>query len=293
MPGAKQRPGDTYRDPDESATYSVMAADSIETTDNTSALGEIVVRGRLMDLHGEKLAGFVQTYRVWRGSRVLVIDVEIDPLAELKVDPWNSYYCCRFAWAEEAADLFRTVNETRQPASAQRFESPHYIEIAGAKNSTTILTGGLPFHRRHEARMLDSILISRGETQRKFRLGIGIDLTHPMLDAISLLAPPVIIPAAGQPTSGASGWLFHIDARNVVATHWEPVVEGTTVSGFRVRLLETAGRPANLTLSAFRAVKSARQVDFRGEPVTDCTITEGKIKVDLPAHGWIETVANW
>ncbi|MEX2025883.1 MAG: hypothetical protein WEH44_01260, partial [Pirellulaceae bacterium] len=36
MPGAKQRPGDTHRDPDEAATYSVMAADAIETTASTA-----------------------------------------------------------------------------------------------------------------------------------------------------------------------------------------------------------------------------------------------------------------
>jgi alpha-mannosidase len=293
IPGPKQRPGDTFRDPDETATYTVMAADALDVTCATTAMGEIVVRGRLLDLHGEKLAGFVQTYRVWRGSRVLQIDVELDPLAELKPDPWSSYFCCRFAWADETAELFRTVNETRQSASGQRFESPHYIEIAAEKHTTTILTGGLPFHRRHESRMLDTLLISRGETQRKFRLGIGMDLTHPMLEAVSLLSPPVVVPAAAPPTSGTSGWLFHIDARNVIATHWEPIADGTSVSGFRVRLLETAGRPANLSLSAFRPVKSARQVDFRGEPAGDCTVTDGKIRVDLPAHGWTEVLASW
>jgi alpha-mannosidase len=293
MPGPKQRPGDTFRDPDETATYSVMAADSLEVTCATTAMGEIVVRGRLVDLHGKEQAGYTQIYRVWRGSRVLQVEVELDPIAELKPDPWNSYYCCRFAWADEAADLFRVVNETRQPASGQRFESPHYIEIAANKHTTTILTGGLAFHRRHESRMLDTPLISRGETQRKFRLGIGMDLTHPMLDAISLLSPPLVVQGAAQPTSGTSGWLFHIDARTVIATNWEPLVEGTNVTGFRVRLLETAGRPANLTLSAFRAVKSAQQIDFRGQPSGDCTVDGGKIRADLPAHGWTELLASW
>src|SRR4030095_7217212 len=68
MPGPKQKPGDTYRDPDESASYSVMAADSLEVTAATTTLGEITARGRLLDLQGRKLAGFVQKYRVWRGS---------------------------------------------------------------------------------------------------------------------------------------------------------------------------------------------------------------------------------
>src|SRR5678815_1769652 len=129
---------------------------------------------------------------VWRGSRVLTVDIELDPIEEPKADPWNSYFCCRFAWGDETSDLFRTVNETRQPASGQRFEAPHYIEMVNPKNTTAILTGGLPFHRRHEHRMLDSLLITRGETERKFRVGIGIDLTHPMLDAMSLLTPPIV-----------------------------------------------------------------------------------------------------
>ncbi len=292
MPGPKQKPGDTYRDPDETARYSVMAADSVEVTIATTALGEITTRGRLLNLDGEKLAGFVQKYRVWRGSRVLTVDIELDPVEETKSDPWNSYYCCRFAWGDETSDLFRTANETRQPASGQRFEAPHYIEMINPKNSTTILTGGLPYHRRHEHRMLDSLLITRGERQRKFRVGIGIDLTHPMLDAIGLLSPLVVVPGIQRPTS-ASGWLFHLDSRNVVATHWEPLMEDGKVTGFRTRLLETAGRPAGLTLSAFKPVGSAERMDFLGQRMDQCQVLDGKIKLDLAAHEFVEVVGRW
>ncbi len=291
MPGPKQKPGDTYRDPDETARYSVMAADSVEVTTATTALGEITTRGRLLDQEGQKLAGFVQKYRVWRGSRVLIVDIELDPVEEPKADPWNSYYCCRFAWGDETSDLFRTVNETRQPASGQRFEAPHYIEMVNPKNSTTILTGGLPFHRRHEHRMLDSLLITRGETGRKFRVGIGIDLTHPMLDAISLHTSPIVVPSPAL--ASASSWLFHLDSRNVVATHWEPLVEDQKVTGFRVRLLETAGRPAALTLSAFKPVGAAERVDFLGQRLEECKIDDGKVKLDLAAHEFAEVVGRW
>jgi alpha-mannosidase len=291
MPGVKQKPGDTYRDPDETARYSVMAADGVEVTAATTALGEITTRGRLLDLEGKKLAGFVQKYRVWRGSRVLTVDIELDPVEEPKADPWNSYFCCRFAWGDETSDLFRTANETRQPASGQRFEAPHYIEMLNPKNSTTILTGGLPFHRRHEHRMLDSLLITRGETERKFRVGIGIDLTHPMLDALSLLTPPIVVPSPA-PTS-ASSWLFHLDSRNVVATHWEPLVEDGKITGFRVRLLETAGRPAGLTLSAFKPVGLVERVDFLGKRLDQCQVQGGKIKLDMAAHEFVEVVGRW
>src|SRR5438094_7482784 len=87
MPGAKQKPGDSYRDPDESAVYSVMAADSVETTIATTTLGEIVTRGRLLDANGKKVAGFVQPYRLWRGSRVLHLQVELDEIEEPRADP--------------------------------------------------------------------------------------------------------------------------------------------------------------------------------------------------------------
>jgi len=293
LPAPKQRPGDTHRDPDEAALYSVMAADSIETTIATTALGEIVTRGRLLDQHGNKLAGFSQTYRLWRGSRVLHASIELDPVEEPKADPWNSYYCLRFAWPDELAELFRTVNETRQAASEKRFESPHYVEIAGEKTSTTILTGGLAFHRRHEERMLDTLLVTRGERQRKFRFGIGVDLVHPLHEAIGIFTPPVIVPNVPQPASGSSGWLLHMSSRNVIATSLSPLEENGRIAGFCARLLETAGRPANLAITAFRPVKSASTVDFLDQPLGDCQIDDGKIKLDLSAHEWVQVVARW
>jgi alpha-mannosidase len=293
LPGAKQKPGDTYRDPDESAVYSVMAADSIDTTIATTTLGEIVTRGRLLDANGQRLAGFVQTYRLWRGSRVLQVEVELDPAEEPRADPWNSYYCCRFAWPDELAELNRSLNETRAPVNEKKFESPHFVEISDGKNTTTILTAGLPFHRRHEERMLDTLLFTRGERQRKFRFGIGIDVAHPINDSIGLLTPPIVLPDVPRPASGATGWFIHLSSRNVIATSISPLCEGTRVTGFRARLLETAGRPANLAITAFREIKSAASCDFSDNTIAELTIDSGKAKLDLAAHEWVEIIARW
>jgi alpha-mannosidase len=293
MPGPKQKPGDTYRDPDETAVYSVMAADEVTTTVATTAMGEMLVRGRLLDLHGNRLAGFVQTYRIWRGSRVLEVEIELDPAEEPRADPWNSYYCCRFAWADETAELFRTVHMTRQPTSVKQFEAPHYIDIATDKNNTTIFTGGLPFHRRHEFRMLDSLLITRGERARRFKIGIGVDVPHPLQEAVALLQPRMTVDGAAEPRSGASGWLLHVDARNIIATAWEPLVEGGRVAGYRARLLETVGRGVNATLSCFRSVRAAERVDALGTKIGDCEVVDGKVKVDIVEHEWVEVVARF
>ncbi|QDU28611.1 hypothetical protein ETAA8_37140 [Anatilimnocola aggregata] len=293
LPGAAQKPGDTYRDPDETAVYSVMAADEVKVTMSTTALGEIVCTGRLLDRDGKKLAGFVQTYRVWRGSRVLQVQVELDPIEQPRADPWNSYYCARFAWADPAAELFRTVHQTRVPASGKQFEAPHYIDLVTIKDNTTILTGGLPFHRRHDSRMLDSLLITRGERARKFTFGIGIDLKYPLTEALSLLSGPVIVERAAKPHSGVTGWLAHVDARNVVVTSCQPLLEQGRVAGLQLRLLETEGRPAKVNVRTFRALGSGHVVDYQDNVLRDCEAEDGKLRVELTPHEWVWVTARF
>jgi alpha-mannosidase len=291
--GEKPRPGDAYSDED-GGLYSEMAAESVRVTATTAALGEVVARGKLLDDQGKPVAGFQQTYRLWRGSRVLELEVELDPQAELKSDPWNNYYCLRFAWASEGAELFRGVHEARHASHAKRIVAPHYIELEDPKHRTAILTGGLPFHRLVGMRKLDSLLVVRGERERKFRVGIALDLTHPMQDALSLLAPiPVVKQTAAAPQVGTSSWLFHIDSRNVVATHWSPIVEEGRVSGFRARLLETSGRTSKVGLSTFRPAASAQRVDFAGQKVVPLNIEDGKIQLELAQRQWVEIEARF
>jgi len=84
-------------------------------------------------------------------------------------------------------------------------------------------------------------------------MGLGVDLTHPLQEALGLLSPPLIAPhAAAPPVSARTGWLFHLDAKNVVATHWSPLIEDGQNVGFRTRLLETCGRAARTRLSCCR-----------------------------------------
>ena len=264
------------------------------TTVSTPTMAEIVASGRLMDRQGNCLATYRQAYRVWRGSRVLLIDIELEPKTECSSDPWSSYYAARFAWSNESAELYRGVNQSRHSTKAKRIEAPNYIEIEDGAARTTILTGGLPFHRRQGLRMLDTLLIVRGERSRRFQLGIGIDLKHPLQEALSLMTPPTnLFQTASPPAPASSGWLFHVDARNVIASHWEPLVEDGRVVGFLVRLQETGGRPAKAGLQCFRAVSTARQTDFCGNPMDDCPIEDGKIQVQFAAHQWVQVEARW
>ena len=294
VPGPRGPVGGAWQDPEAGAQYSVMAADSVEVTGATTAYGEVVVAGRLLDRDGKLHANYRQTFRVWRGTRVLHLEVELDPVVEPAADPWNAYYACRFAWADETAEMFRAINQTRCTANRKQLEAPLYLEISSGEAQTTILTGGLPYHKRIGDRMLDTLLLVRGERQKKFHIGFGVDLPQPHNEAIGLLAPPTVsYQTAAAPQSGDSSWLFHIDARSVVATNWEPISEADAIVGVRVRLLETNGRAARARLSAFRPIGSARTMNFTGESRGDCQIIEGRVQLELSPSEWMELEILW
>jgi alpha-mannosidase len=305
--------------------YSIMAADEITIASPGPVLGEVLVRGRLVDRQGRRVAGFRQATRLWRASRIIELEIELEPDEPLGPDPWNSYYASRLAWADDSASLYRSVNQAVLPSDAVQMESPHLIDIRGEKLRTTLLCGGLPYHRRYGTRKLDTLLLVRGETARRFRLALGIDLVQPMAAAMGFLAPRTVVAGWARPAN-AAGWLFHLDARGVLATHWEAIegggpprgypVEGeeqpaanslrsasggsaelgesrSPIAGFRVRLLETDGRSIALGLRSFRAVQSAKKIGRPSEPPTDLPVEGDRIAVALGPHEWADVEARW
>jgi len=276
----------------EDDVYSIMAADEIRVLAAGPVTGEILVRGRLVDHRGQLLAGFEQTTRIVWGSRVIEVEIQLDPQRQPDADPWNSYYAARFAWGHDAPTLYRSVNQAIVETEAAQLESPHFVEVRGQAGRMTILTAGLPYHRRHGLRKLDSLLIVRGETARRFRLGIGIDLSQPMAAALDFMDPKSLIPVAARPKNDTA-WLFHLDSRSVVATHWEPLLEGGAVVGFRVRLLETEGRQSPLVLRSFRAIQAAQKAGGADRPPIDLTVEGDRVTVPLRPYEWAEVEARF
>jgi alpha-mannosidase len=262
--------------------YSIMAADKFRITASNAVLGEMLCRGRLMDREGNRVAGFEQMTRIWRGSRVIEIEIEFDPEHLPDARPWNSYYASRFAWHDETASLFRSVNLANQPTEMAQLESPLFVDIRSGRQRTTILSGGLPYHRRIGSRKLDSLLIVAGETARKFRIGVAIDVPNPTAAAMAFIQPPIKLFTAAKPPT-ASGWLFHLDHRNVVATSWQPIAGGS-----RVRLLETEGRPAQLKLSCFKNVSAARKLEAGDAPPAELNIEGDTVHVPMAPYQWID-----
>lgn len=273
--------------PQHEAPYAKMVADKIESTRSSPILGEIVSRGRLLGEDESHLGDFTQTVSLERGSRVIRIRVHVDTDYEFNNDAWNSYLCSRFAWPNEATDLVAGVLDRSMPTTSRRLEAPLFIDLDDAANRTTIISGGIPFHRRIGARNLDSILVVKGETAQEFEFGIGIDLANPIRDAKQFLANPITSFDTQLAAPTQTGWLFHIDAKNVVATSWHPTVENET-RGFRVRLMETSGRATQVSIKSFRALSSARKVDFENNTLSPCAVKDDAILVNLDGHEWSE-----
>src|SRR5262249_25392167 len=158
---------------------------------------------------------------------------------------WNSYVAARFAWPDQQAEIHRGVSLARQKTTASRIDAPEFVDIDNGAGTVSLLTGGLPYHRRSDTRMLDTLLVVRGETARKFSMAIGVDLPLPAAAALELLEPALVAMQTAAAPKNATGWFFHVGAKNVVATHWEPIYTTEPdapreVKGFRVRLLEVA-----------------------------------------------------
>jgi|GEM_PF-4253131 len=248
--------------------YSVMAADSVETTHNGKVFAEIKATGRMLALNGEQLGTFIQRYQVTRGSRVLVIETDITTEPEMFLDdPWDSYYAMRFAFGDESALLRAGTRMQVHDVSRSRFEAPLFVDIDCANSRTTILTGGLPFHRRVNLSQLDTLISVKGEQATTSRVGIGIDLPSPARSAIDFLAssqPATLV----SPIDAESGWFFHVDAKNVVIPWWRVDEDGRV----RLRVVETEGRRSAARLSCYRPVKGAIQIgetQDEGLPIED------------------------
>lgn len=304
-------------EPDVKTYYAEMRSSGSVVTCAGPSVGEVVTKGEIIDqTNGQKLADFEQTYRVWRGRPVLEIDVELTNIRIPDGDPWSNYIAARFAWNSSTAALTRSVLGGAQTGwKDERLETPLYLEIADDDQRTTILTHGMPFHRKTGDRMLDSILVVSGETRKKFQFTIATDQPYPMQAALDALTPITVIPTTqGPPKSGPSGWFFHLNVRNVQIVQMSDLLENPVEvtdawdsmgnqpdstsavparKGFCLRLLETEGRPVRAIIKCFRAPISARQRDFQGRTVTDLMVRDDSVQIDMVAHEIAEVEFRW
>ena len=183
--------------------------------------------------------------------------------------------------------LRRTVFWSPELTEAERPETPDVFDISTRTQRTALLFGGLPYHRKHGSRMLDTLLVA----------GHGID---PIVHAGGRARPRASVPCRpgpdhaglrrpdrdGPPAIGPTGWLAQVDRKIVAVSHVEFVEKTGDDRGWGLvfHLLETSGQAARCRLRLFRNPTWARQVDFLGETIIDLSIEGDAVQIDLTPH---------
>jgi hypothetical protein len=107
--------------------------------------------------------------------------------------------------------------------SNEWFHGTQYITIKD-ESSVTLLTGGLPLHRRPNRRMLDSVLMIGNESIGEYSFALDVDQNYPAAAAAERLSPVVQI-ATDAKSPQLQPWCFHLSRKNVLVTFAEPIFD--------------------------------------------------------------------
>ena len=272
------------------ARYVDSVCDNLQVRSATEAVGEIETSGRFLDEQRE-VARFRQWTRVSRGSRVVEMRFEIEPLVELSQNPGN-YFCSRLAWKHDSEELLAGLHGSRSFAPGQWLESPLFFELVDSNHQLTILTGGLPFHRRSSSRTLDSVLIAGNEAERAFRMALGIDLPCAEVAAREFITAPLIAAVSGDKSPVDP--LVHLNCRNILVTDWDWIIgSDNQLLGLKLRIREVQGRSGSLKISTRRSLKFATRTDFLGHHLYELE-TESNVAVfNFDPFDFAQVHLNW
>ena len=128
------------------------------------------------------------------------------------------------------------------------------------------MSAGLPYFKRAGDTRLDAVLIPAGETRRRFRFGVGVDLERPHRTALEFAdVPPFAladVPSpkriAATPFSSSAGNVQILERRSILD------VSGDFI-GTRLTTLETVGSKTSTTLKASLPIERVEFTDFNGE----------------------------
>ena len=167
-------------------TTSKMRAERFELEYGGPALVQATSSGSLIDAQNDKrLASFTERFRLWAGRPVLEIEITLGDLdtawleRAADADPYLVYLACRWAWPDPSSMLRRGVFWSPEITDVERPETPEYFDISTRSQRTAILFKGLPYHRKHGGRMLDTLLIAGRERADHSRLELCLTLRIP------------------------------------------------------------------------------------------------------------------
>lgn len=271
--------------------YTKMIADAIKIVEDTDSSAAIETTGRL-DLDSRDAGTFRQTLRMERGSPLVEIDVAIELVDSISGSPWENYLASRIAWSNETADFYTWLHETRQPTSLNRIVAPMALEIDQLPERVCLLPSGLPFHQRVGYRRLDTLLATQGESTREWRFAIGINVPYPWSSAIGSMCKPMVIPDVSLATTDpVTGWLFHLNCKNVAVVGWKARREDG--ESMLVMVRESEGRKAKVAIDCARAIHQAWTCDLLGNRLNELVVSDGKAEWEMVAHELAQVELVW
>jgi alpha-mannosidase len=241
-----------------------------------ASIGVIQTSGTLT--FGDSEVGrFENRYTLKRGSRWLEIETDIQSLDQpLRDSPWRNYVAGRATWATDALSIRPLVRDKRHRCSGKRIEAPLGVVVDEGDRKMQVCSYGLPAHRRLGAKELDTLLLVRGESCRRFRLAYGFDVPNPTRSAIQHLAPPISVPLTGLESGASRGWLLDLDARTAVLSGMT-LIDANTV---RLTIVESSGKPTRTRIAMFRDIESAQRIGDK-EPLV---VEKGIATLRLSGH---------
>lgn len=251
--------------------YTTSAADSFKILSDGPGVGRIQIVGRMVAPNGDLAGKYTQTLTVRLKSKIIEIEVELEPIASPGLAPWESYYGCRLAWKDAMAEIKGGVAASLIGTTRDYIQAPESVDVRSDEHlGITILSAGLPYFKRISDTRLDAILIPKGETKRRFRFAIGVDLDDPHYEALEYLAPDPFrldnTPCPKRPVST----FFSSSEKNVQIIETFPILSETSdnkqgsLTGVRLTILETHSVKTNVTIRSFLPIDRVESLDFIG-----------------------------
>lgn len=250
--------------------YTSMRLKDILTHADSNRRGMIRTLGELVDENPRSdstkvIAEYDQTVSLQRGSNRIYFEITIDLKQPICGNPWRNYIGNRIAWANEDANVYRSDHEIADQVYREKFVSPQFVEVSNDDSKITLLSAGIPYHRRSSRRTLDTLLVVHNESVRKFNFAIAIDAPTSIGAAIDYLTPCLALDSDLASTM-PEGWIFHLNYKNVIITNMQPLFdEQQETCGVELRLQETQGRSGELHLSCPYSLVQAFRCSFSGK----------------------------
>ena len=236
----------------------------------------------------------MQRYRLWTGRPILEIEVTLErsrsSLARAGGPgrPWSVYLACRWAWPDPNSMLRRTVFWSPELTEAERPETPDALDISTRTQRTALLFGGLPHHRKHGSRMLDTLLVAGSESSRSFTLGVVLDLEHPFHAAQDLITPAAGRAdrrrAAGR-SAPPAGWRRSTTRASPSRTSSSSRPPATAAAGAWFSICsKPPARRAAAACGCSATPPGPARLDFLGETIIDLSIDGDAVLIDLTPH---------